>query len=181
MRILRAHSYDAVERVRRNLGRLPEHWRQIVHPWQYIILPDDLKPSWIGLTLRDDAELARANDPAMGDRTFDMVGGWCASDDHAYWVRNVPHIFLNHASVMSACHESGHALARSWHAPIEALYRPEQALYPYMAVDADEFFACGVAAFCREERDDRRYNRLDLAKKAPDLYAYLLAKQDANT
>jgi hypothetical protein len=180
VRVHRAHSYDAVERVRAELGCIPPHWREQARPWQFIILPTDLRPSWIGLTLRSDDELARAaayhRNTAVGDRTFDTMGAWTASNEHDYWVRDTPHIYLRHDALTSVVHETGHALAHAWHAPVEDFFRPDAAFHWYMATNAQEFFACALDAFVTPERDDVRWNRADLAKRVPDLYAYLRAQ-----
>lgn len=187
MRIHRAHSYDPIERIRADLARVPDHWRRAADPWKFIVLPDDLKPSWIGLSLRTDKELHAAGEASVGDRTFDDMGGWTATpgerkgEGHDYWVRDTPHIFLNHSSVDSAVHEMGHALEHVWRAPVEALYEPEAAWSEYMALNPSEFFAVGLAAFLREDRNDRYWNRLDLAERAPDLHDYLTARARDNT
>lgn len=180
MKIHRAHSYDAVERLRAELDRVPERWRCDAEPYKFLVLPDDLRPSWIGLTLRSDEEI-QASARAYGStshegRTQDEVGGWAADEDHSYWVRDTPHIYLNHSSLGFAVHEVAHTLAWAWHVDLRRFYRPERALYPYMAADADEFWACALDAFLTLDNHDKRWNRLDLAAKAPELHDFLRQK-----
>lgn len=180
MKVVRAHSYDAISELRQAQSSLPEAWLDTLRTWGLIVLPDDLRPTWIGLTRRDTDG---GSDAAWGGRTWDNVGGWCAGEEHSYWVRDTPHVYLNHSSVGRAIiHESLHALADLWHVDENALYRPQAALYAYMATTPAEYFACGLEAFLTPDREDevrkngrraRVYNRLDLAKADPNLYAYL--------
>lgn len=169
---LRAHSYDAVARLHSELRVMPPHWTDAAHPWKFALLPDDLSPLWIGL-------LKEEHHDNLANRRYSEIGGWCASDEHGWLVRDTPHIYLNHRSIESACHEVGHALADAWHTDIEAFFTPDMAFYPYMASNPDEFFACAVVAFLRPSRADHLWNRDDLAKRFPDVFCYLNAQAEA--
>lgn len=183
MKIHRAHSYDAVERVRAELeGTFPPEWLQQAEHYKFIILPDDLKPSWIGLTKHSDEhyfEVSRTSEKgnAVQGRSQDTIGGWCAGEEHAYWVRDTPHIYLEHSSWGSAAHELAHALSAAWRAPEDALYEPGRVWSGYMLTTVSEFFACGLRAFMRPANDDVHWNRQDVAERLPKLYEYLMTKE----
>lgn len=182
MKIHRCHDYDPIMKLRAEAARVPAHWLEAVEPWKLIVLPDDLKPTWIGLVTKTDGELHESakhyGDMAVGTRTWDTMGGWCASEEHAYWFTKdiVPHIYLDYSSVDSVVHEMSHALERAWHVDTEALFRPKKALYEYMGTTKHEYFACAVSAFLRPDNDDKHWNRLDLAGADREIHDFLVEK-----
>ena len=166
MKILRAHNYTGVERVRSELERLPPQWLSAIDWVPWIVLPDDLDPVWTGLVREDMA--------CSEGRTNSNVGGWCyVRRDHPD-VAHFPHIFLQEWSWDAAVHEAAHAIEATWHAPVYELFRPKRALFPYMASSPWEYFACALDAFCSNEETMRfGYHRDDLAKADPEIFAYL--------
>lgn len=176
MKFLRAHYYDPIMRLRALSERLPVAWRDEVRDWPLIVLPDTLSPVWIGLTRRSDEELHAADTGSWNHRPQATVGGWCAGEEHAYWLNQTPHIYLNHKSVPFYVHEAGHALARLWHVDMKAFFKPERALYKYMASTPDEYFACALDAFLYPDNDPKNWNRLDLAKRDQGIHDFLRRK-----
>jgi hypothetical protein len=170
LRVCRAHSYQAVEKVEAELLRLPTHWRQDVAHIPWIILPDDLSPLWIGLM---DQEF----DTGDG-RLYSQIGGWYQfTDGHPNW-KFAPHIYLSHGSAWAAVHEVGHALSEAWHTSLDDLFRPNAALYDYMASNADEYFACAIDAYLRPAGQPGPWgeDNHDLAVADPNIFAYLTHK-----
>lgn len=169
MKILRAHYYDDVEMVKSDLSRLPRSWFSDIDWIPWIILPNDLSPKFIGL-LRDDLD-------TDDGRTYNTVGGWSyVKNEHPNFAL-YPHIFLQTDSWYAAIHEVGHALEAIWNAPIEDLYKPDLALYSYMASESEEYFACALDAFCSDESNMRfGYHRFDLAQADRNIYDFFLNK-----
>lgn len=162
MKILRAHSYGLVEAVRNELDVLPARWRECIANVPWVLLPDEMSPLWIGLM----AEESTTHD----GRKYSKIKAWyCPSVTSKNW-RHQPHIYLK--SRWSAIHEAAHAIDEVTHAPTVELFEPEKALYPYMASNKCEFFACAVAAFLRHP-DDERWNIDDLNKSGAKIYDYL--------
>jgi hypothetical protein len=179
MKILRAHDYDPIMRLRSEARRVPDSWLDAARDWPLIVLPNDLSPSWIGLTRRTDEELISASREygnAWNGRSQDDVGGWCVGEEHAYWMNLTPHIYLDHRSVPWYVHELAHALARLWHVDTDAFFRPDRAMYPYAATTPDEYFACALDAFLTPDRDPKLWNRLDLADRDQPMHDFLRSK-----
>ena len=165
MKILRAHDYEFVEAVRNELAVLPKCWSECIADVPWILLPDEMSPVWIGLMAEEYV--------ARDGRKYSDIGGWyCPSVANKNW-RHQPHIYLKPKSLQrSAVHEAAHAIDEAIHAPTAELFEPEKALYPYMASNKDEFFACSIDAFLRRP-DDKRWNIDDLEKSGAKIYDYL--------
>jgi len=164
MNIYRAHSYNDVEIIRQAIMRLPEKWRYELRYTPWIILPNDLSPIWIGLM----TEEVTTHD----GRLYSELGGWWAPERVSNRFRFLPHIFIKPKIEYYAVHEANHALADIWNAPVKELFKPDKAFFKYMASNEQEYFACGLDAFLRPERQMKYWNRLDLAKTDLDLFKY---------
>lgn len=174
LKILRAHAYEHVELICASLCRLPAHWLEAIQDLPWIILPDSLSPLWIGLLEREQKTL--------DGRLYSQVGGWyCPEREGASNWHLAPHVYLTPGGVYGAVHEVGHALEDAWRVPVADFYRPEVAFYPYMALNAVEYFACALDAFLAPERgeDAFGFNCADLARLNPALYVYLGRKLEA--
>lgn len=164
MNILRAHDYGFVEAVKNELTVLLPHWRERIADVPWILLPDEMSPVWIGLMAEEYV--------ARDGRKYSEIGGYyCPVGADKNW-RYVPHIYLKPKSLRHAVHEAAHAIEVETHAPTTELFEPEKALYPYMARNKSEFFACALNAFVRHP-DDKRWNIDDLEKSGAKIYDYL--------
>ncbi len=130
--IYRAHSYNDVETIRHSITRLPEKWLYELRYTPWIILPIDLSPIWIGLM----TEEVETND----GRLYSEVGGWWANENVSNKFRFLPHIFITPKIEHYAVHETCHALADIWKAPINELFNPDKAFFGYMASNSHEYF-----------------------------------------
>ncbi len=169
MNILRAHDYGFVEAIRNELSILPRHWLDCIASVPWILLPDDVSPVWTGLMKEECV--------ATDGRKYSKIGGWyCQVVGHPNW-RYAPHIYLKPKSLKRATvHEAAHAIEEAMHVPVSELYEPEKALYPYMARDEGEFFACAVDAFVRPAQNETTWNIDDLRKTGAKIYDYLVEK-----
>ena len=164
MNILRAPSHEFVEAIRNELAVLPKCWSERIDDIPWILLQDSISPVWTGVMINESI----AND----GRKYSGIGGWyCPLNVNNNW-RFAPHIFLKPKSLHCAVHEAAHAIEDAIHAPVSNLFEPEKALYPYMASNEDEFFACAVDAFLRHP-DDERWNIEDLMNSGAEIYDYL--------
>lgn len=168
MKVLRAHSYDDVAAIKRELSGVPSHWLDAIRHVGWHIYPQDLSPLYTGLLESDDA--------THDGRMYSQVGGWFHPVGERY-------IFKRLISEWATVHEAAHALADALHVPVEQFYKPEQALWSYMASNPDEYFACAVDAFLVPEREnDRQYrwwNNHDLARHDIEMWRYLNWLKDA--
>ena len=114
-------------------------------------------------------------------RLYSELGGWWANEDVSRNFRFLPHIFIKPKIEHFAVHESCHALADIWNAPIDQLFNPDKALYDYMASNSAEYFACGLDAFLYHDQDDGHWNISHLAKSDNDLLKYFQAKINDRT
>ena len=168
MKILRAHDYRFVEAVKNEIAILPKRWSECIASVPWILLPDDMSPIWTGLMTEESV--------SHDGRKYSEIGGWyCPTVADKNW-RDAPHIYLKPKSLThAAVHEAAHALEEAMRAPASELFEPERALYPYMASNKSEFFACAVDAFLRHQ-NDKRWNIDDLEKSGAKIYDYLKAQ-----
>ena len=166
MNVLRAHNYQDVEAVRNELDRLPRSLADLVPDLPFIILPDGLSPVWIGLMVNDMK--------VFDGRSYDKeVGGWYSDGKHPNWKFD-RHVFIATRSIeWATIHEVAHAIDDILGEPSKSVFRPERALFKYMASNHAEYFACAMDAYLRDPRDDARWNRDDLASADPDMVTFI--------
>ena len=107
-------------------------------------------------------------------RSYDKdVGGWYSSGSNPNW-RLGRHVFIATRSITwSTIHEVAHAIDDVLGYPSRLFFKPERALFEYMASNADEYFACAMDAYLHNPRDDTCWNQDNLAKSDFDIFEFI--------
>jgi hypothetical protein len=162
MKVLRAHDYDHVARVKRELSLVPAHWLDEVKNVSWIVYPDELSPLYTGLL----GEVFGGDTKTFDGRWWSQVEAWCSFDPITIFTK--PGV-----AEWAVLHEIGHALHDIWRVPLGHFFKPKKAFYEYMAANPEEYFAVAFAAFLHPQGQDEVWNSGHLAERDPDLFSYL--------